>query len=183
MRDGGLTRTAAKLRLATATEADAAAIALLRTAAAERLTDDYGPGHWSGVVTDRIVLRGLKNSRVLVARRGAEIVGTLRLATKKPWAIDAAYFTRVDRPLYLTDMAVDPRAQRQGVGRELLNAAVAIASAWPADAIRLDSYDADAGAGPFYEKCGFREVGRVTYRGTPLVYYEMVLGGVRKEEE
>ena len=29
-----------------------------------------------------------------------------------------------------------------------------------------------AGAGPFYEKCGFTEMGRVTYRITPLIYYE-----------
>jgi hypothetical protein len=27
----------------------------------------------------------------------------------------------------------------------------------------------------FYAKCGYREVGRVTYRGTPLVYFERLL--------
>jgi hypothetical protein len=43
------------------------------------------------------------------------------------------------------------------------------------DAIRLDAYDAEAGAGPFYARCGFREVGRVLYRSTPLVYYERLL--------
>ena len=47
--------------------------------------------------------------------------------------------------------------------------------AWPADAIRLDAYDAPAGAGDFYAKCGFREVGRATYRGVPLVYFELLL--------
>ncbi len=50
-----------------------------------------------------------------------------------------------------------------------------IARAWPADAIRLDAYDADAGAGIFYAKCGCTEVGRVSYRGTPLIYYELLL--------
>ena len=35
------------------------------------------------------------------------IVGTLRLVTKKPWAIDPAYFASVRRPLYLLSMAVD----------------------------------------------------------------------------
>lgn len=49
------------------------------------------------------------------------------------------------------------------------------AQSGPADAICLDAYDAAAGAGPFYAKCGFREVGRASYRGTPLVYYEMLL--------
>lgn len=50
-----------------------------------------------------------------------------------------------------------------------------VAAAWPADAIRLDAYDAEAGAGAFYEKCGYRQRGRVVYRGDPLVYYELLL--------
>lgn len=112
---------------------------------------------------------------MLVARSGGRIVGTLRLATKKPWAIDRKYFTQVRRPVYLTDMAVDPAVQRTGIGRQLLEYAASVTRSWPADAIRLDSYDANAGAGPFYAKCGLREVGRVTYRGTPLIYFEMVL--------
>jgi hypothetical protein len=51
----------------------------------------------------------------------------------------------------------------------------AIARAWPADAVRLDAYDAPAGAGGFYARCGYRERGRVTYRGVPLIYFEHVL--------
>jgi hypothetical protein len=50
-----------------------------------------------------------------------------------------------------------------------------VARAWPSQAIRLDAYDADAGAGGFYAKCGFREVGRVTYRTVPLIYFELLL--------
>jgi GNAT superfamily N-acetyltransferase len=65
--------------------------------------------------------------------------------------------------------------QRQGVGRRLLEEAKIVAAAWPCDAIRLDAYDAAAGAGPFYAKCGFREVGRMTYRGVPLIYFELLV--------
>ena len=72
-------------------------------------------------------------------------------------------------------MAVDPAVQRRGIGRQLLEAAASVARAWPADAIRLDTYDADAGAGPFYVKCGYREVGRASYRGTPHIYFELLL--------
>ena len=157
------------------TEADASLIAALHFAVAERLTREYGRGHWSSSPTDRAVLRGIRSSRVLVACNGVSVVGTLRLATKKPWAIDPSYFTRVERPLYLHDLAVDPGMQRQGIGRQLLTAAAAAGKAWPADAIRLDAYDAAAGAGPFYTRNGFRKVGSVTYRGTPLVYFELLL--------
>jgi len=174
-RDGGVARPPLELTFGTARESDAAGVAAVRSAAAERLTEEFGGGHWSGLASERGVLSAMRSSRVLVARHGREIVGTLRLATKKPWAIDASYFTKVARPLYLTDMAVDPRMQRMGVGQRLLEAAAAVARRWPADAIRLDSYDAAAGAGPFYEKCGYREVGRASYRGNPLIYYEKLL--------
>ena len=50
-----------------------------------------------------------------------------------------------------------------------------VARALPAHAIRLDAYDSPAGAGDFYTKCGFRERGRVVYRGDPLIYYELLL--------
>jgi GNAT superfamily N-acetyltransferase len=155
--------------------ADALAIAALRTAVAGDLTARYGPGHWSGCATERGVLLGIRTSRVLVAHRGTTILGTLRLATKKPWAIDVAYFTAVPRPLYLMDMAVMPGHQGRGVGRRLLEAAAEAARAWPAQAIRLDAYDAPAGAGGFYESCGYTARGHVVYRGVPLLYYERVL--------
>ena len=163
------------LRIATATVADAQAIAALRTSVAEHLTALHGRGHWSSCATERGVLRGLSTLRVLVARSAAGIVATLRLAPKKPWAIDRAYFASVPRPLYLLDMAVEPVLRGRGVGRRLLAEAETVARLWPADAIRLDAYDGPAGAGAFYRKCGYREVGCVIYRGVPLVYFERLL--------
>jgi hypothetical protein len=49
------------------------------------------------------------------------------------------------------------------------------ARAWPAGAVRTSAYDGAAGAGPFYAKCGFREMGRVTYRTIPMIFFEMIL--------
>ena len=158
-----------------ATDADASSIAALRSATAAHLTATFGKGHWSHLVTERAVSRDLKTARVLVARRGPSIVATMTLATKKPWAIDLAYFTAVPRALYLHAMAVAPELQRQGIGRDLVRQSMAVARAFPSQAIRLDAYDAAAGAGGFYAKCGFREVGRVTYRTVPLVYFELLL--------
>lgn len=99
----------------------------------------------------------------------------LRLATKKPWAIDVSYFTPVKRPLYLTGMAVSVAHQSQGLGRQALEDAERIAREWPAGAIRLDAWDAAAGSGGFYDKCGYRKRGHVVYKGTPLIYYERLV--------
>jgi ribosomal protein S18 acetylase RimI-like enzyme len=158
-----------------ATETEAPAIARLHTVVALSLTREFGIGHWSAGVSERGVLYAMRASNVYIVSHQTEVVATFQLATKKPWAIDTSYFTQSARPLYLTAMAVEPTSQRRGIGRAMLEQARGIARVWPGDAIRLDAYDSAAGAGGFYAKCGFTEVGRATYRGTPLIYYELIL--------
>lgn len=158
-----------------ATPDDALALASLHNAVAERLTALHGEGPWSAVTTEKGVRYAMRTSRVYVERDHGSIIATFRLATKKPWAIDVDYFAPAQRPLYLLGMAVAPRRQRRGVGRQCLADASALARDWPADAIRLDAWDADAGAGGFYVRCGYTEVGRRTYRGNALIYLEQCL--------
>jgi GNAT superfamily N-acetyltransferase len=164
------------VRVTPVTPADAAAIAGVRVAAADRLTQDFGDGHWSARTNEASVLRDMKASRVLAVRAHDQIVGTLTLQTKKPWAIDLSYFTPCRQALYLINMAVAPAHQRLGVGRALLEEALRVARSFPADAIRLDAYQLPAGAGPFYRKCGYTHVGGATYRGVPLLYFELMTG-------
>ncbi len=163
------------LAFAAATPPETPAIAALRNAVADDLTARHGRGWWSGQCTGRGVAADMRQSEILVAREGARIVATLRLSTRKPWAIDRAYFTPVPRPLYLTTMAVAPDRQRRGLGRACLAHAVTRARSWPAQSLCLDAFDHPAGAGGFYRACGFREQGRGTYRGVPLIYFEMLV--------
>jgi ribosomal protein S18 acetylase RimI-like enzyme len=158
-----------------ATAAAAEEIAKIRTAVAEKLTSEYGKGHWSSPSSIRSVLLDLRTSSVYIARQQEKVIATLRLAAKKPWAIDTKYFTPGKRPLYLTSMAVDPELQRQGIGRYCLEEVKRIAREWPSDAVRLDAYDAEAGAGGFYARCGYREVGRAAYRKVRLIYFELLV--------
>ncbi len=164
-----------KLTVSIAAQAAAPELVAMHNAVAEDLTSRHGRGVWSSATTLKGMLFGMRHSRALIARTGKRIVGTLHLQTKKPWAIDVSYFTPVKKALYLTRMAVTPAMQRSGIGRLLLEEAAKQARAWPAHAIRLDAFEGDAGAGEFYAKCGFREVGRVTYRKAPLIYFELVL--------
>jgi GNAT superfamily N-acetyltransferase len=130
------------------------------------------------MTSERSVELALRRARLRVGVEGKRIVTTLQLATRKPWAIDIAYFTPVQHPLYLTGMAVSVAHQGRGLGRAALDDARAVALGWPADAIRLDAYDAPAGAGRFYERCGYEACARIVYRDNPLIYYELVLGQV-----
>jgi GNAT superfamily N-acetyltransferase len=164
-----------RLTFRDATEADVPAIAALQNAAAGALTARYGHGHWSSLTSERAVLQSLPHARVRIGRSGRRVLTVLRLATRKPWAIDVSHFTPVRRPLYLTGMAVSVAEQRRGLGRQALEDAHRVAAVWPAGAIRLDAYDAAAGAGGFYAACGYRACGRATYRGNPLAYYELLV--------
>jgi GNAT superfamily N-acetyltransferase len=168
-----MTRAAPSWHLRAATDIDAPELAGLHTAVAGDLTARFGKGHWSSPATEKGVLRDIRTSSVWIARSRGRLIATLRLATKKPWAIDTSYFTPCVRPLYLTSMAVALDRQGTGVGTHCLELVRNIAREWPADMLRLDAYDTPAGAGTFYAKCGFRVVGRAVYRGTPLVYFEM----------
>ena len=163
------------LRFRDATLNDAPVIAALQNAAAGALTARFGAGHWSSLVTERGAALAQRHARVRVGKSGKRILTVVRLATKKPWAIDVSFFTPVKRPLYLTGLAVSVAHWGQGLGRLAMEDACATARDWPADAIRLDAYDSPAGAGDFYLKCGFEERGRVVYRADPLVYYELLL--------
>jgi GNAT superfamily N-acetyltransferase len=164
-----------KLTFRDAKPGDVPVLAALHNATAGALTQRFGEGPWSGLGNERGAELGLRHARVRVGRVGKRIYTTLRLAPKKPWAIDTRCFTPVKHPLYLTGMAVSVAHQGKGLGRIALEDAIRVATGWPADAIRLDAWDAVAGAGGFYAACGFRECGRREYRGTPLIYYELVL--------
>ena len=164
-----------EVTLKQATAAQAVAIAKVRMATNEKLTREFGRGPWTSTVTEKGVLYGMRTGRVYMARGGRTIIGTLQLTTTKPWAIDKKYFSKCERPLYLLAMAVEPDQQRRGIGRAMLEDLKRVVKAWPGYAIRLDAYDLPGGGGEFYAKCGYREKGRVTYRGAPLIYYELLL--------
>lgn len=158
-----------------AAENDIPALLRLRLAVEADQARRFGTDRWATTINEKGITRGLKTSRVLVARDHGRIIGALRMDTKKPWAIDLQYFTPVGRAVYLHDVDVDPTVQQSGIGRQLLERAKMVAAEWPVDAIRLDAYDGASGGGPFYTKCGFTEVGRAVYRRVPLVYFEFLI--------
>ena len=171
----GFTQGSVRLKLQTATADDVTDLVSLRNAVNEHLRSQYGDGYWLARSTERGALFGMRRGTVYLARYRGKLIATLTLSTRKPWAIDKKYFHASEKPLYLTAMAVHPDYQRKGIGRSSIDEARRLAIAWPGDAIRLDAYDTAAGAGDFYRKCGFREVGRAVYRVAPLIYFEMLL--------
>ena len=114
----------AQLSFRPATPNDAAVLAALHTEVAEHLTKLMRAGPGSGATMTKGVLIAMRTSHVYRRNLGTELVGTFRLATKKPWAIDTSYFSAGRKPLYLLAMAVDPARQRQGIGGRCLQETV-----------------------------------------------------------
>lgn len=164
-----------RVKLQAAEAEDAEAIAALRNAVSDDLTFKHGKGWWTSHCTTAGVLFDPRNAKLYAALHRDEVVASLVLGTKKPWAIDLKYFSKVKRPLYLTSMVVAPELQRQGLGRACVDEVTKIARRAKAGAIFLDAYDHPAGAGLFYVKCGWRESGCVTYRAAPLIYCELLV--------
>lgn len=164
-----------RLTLQPATARDVPELVQFRTAVNLDLAQRYGAGFWVTRSTAKGALAAMKRGRVFTGRWRGRIIASLTLSTRRPWAIDAKYFQPSETPLYLTAMAIDPGHQGKGLGRLCMEEARRIATEWPADAIRLDAWDARAGAGEFYRKCGYREVGRAAYRKTRLIYFELLL--------
>jgi len=175
-----------KLVVTEATVNDVAEILVLRLAVSADMEKSFGDDRWAPPVNEASVLRLFKSPRtrksdgallvrILVGKSRGKIIALTRMQTAKPWAFDLKYFTPGCNAVYLGDVEVSPTHHGKGLGTQLMNAAIAAARAWPATAVRVSAYDGAAGAGPFYEKCGFREVGRVTYRKTPIIFFEMLL--------
>jgi GNAT superfamily N-acetyltransferase len=159
-----------------ATEDDVAGIAALRLAVARDLQVRFGDGIWAATNDSLAGVRAeLRMAQTYVTRHDGAVVATVRLTTKNPWLGDTRFFTGCERPLYLLALAVAPKWQRCGVGRQCLREARRIAVGRGAGAIRLDAFDAPAGAGEFYRKCGFREVHRGGYHGMPLIWFELLV--------
>lgn len=166
------------VKLEPAREKDAAGIAAVRVGVGRQLTEQYGRGTWSYVAESEWGVRAdIMTSNVYVVRQAGTVAATLRLSTKPPWVGDISFFTPERTVLYLTSMAVAPKLQRSGIGRGCLEAVKRIATEWPANVVRLDAYDAPAGAGEFYRKAGWTEVHRAPYNGTPLIYFEWRVSG------
>ncbi|MDE1152157.1 MAG: GNAT family N-acetyltransferase [Micavibrio sp.] len=156
--------------------ADILAIHQVRKAAADALTSQFGNGPWSSVSIISTAERALSGRTLFKIVDGSTIIGTLTLTPlrigfyKPDWFADAAA-----KALYLHSMSIHPQRQHDDIGRQALEQVEAFAGQQGFTAIRLDSYDSDAGAGGFYESCGFVQVAREDAMKTKLKIYERII--------
>lgn len=156
--------------------ADARRVREVRAVAADDLTARFGRGHWSGASSLATLRKHARARQLHVVELEGEIVATFTLSPRKIAFYSKSWFADPDASaLYLTNMAVRPDVQRRGIGRWIMGRIENLARADGCGAVRFDAYDADAGAGEFYRKCGYHCVHRGSIGGTALEYYEKTL--------
>jgi GNAT superfamily N-acetyltransferase len=155
---------------------DAATVSKIRAAVAKDLTLRYGPGHWSEVFAVATIRKHMAERPIyLVGLDGAQIA-TFELRADAPFWYSHSWFSEPDAPaFYLFSMAVLPEWQRHGVGASIMSQVEEMGRSEGRQAIRFDAYDAPAGAGRFYQKCGYALVHRGSFNGVALEYYEKQL--------
>jgi GNAT superfamily N-acetyltransferase len=142
-------------------------------ASGDELARLHGPGRWSETVKPAVFKRGVLTRVLYLACRQGEAVATFCLGQRRPLFYPPALFSRPEAPaVYLSSMAVAPQVQGQGIGRWCLGQAEGLAARQHLTCLRLDAYEGPAGAGPFYEKCGYRALGRVPLSEAALIVYE-----------
>lgn len=168
--------SAPTLRLRKAGLADVGAVRDILTAAASDLTTRFGHGHWSNVRAVETLQKYASNGTLHIVEADAGPVATLRLTDRKIGFYKKGWFARPQDPAgYLLDMAVHSDHQRRGIGRQAMELAERLARRDGLLAVRLDAYKGHAGAGKFYEKCGYRLVHESAMRGVALQYFEKLL--------
>ena len=102
--------------------------------------------------------------RVLVARDGTgAIVGHLQLVPSGPDSLE------------IKSIAVSPESRRNGIGRALVERAVALARAEGVAGVTATTATADVDNVRFYQRCGFRAASIERDRFTPAAGYSLDL--------
>ncbi|MFZ5625492.1 MAG: GNAT family N-acetyltransferase [Gemmatimonadota bacterium] len=161
------------LTLVRLTPEQVAEIHPIMRATATDLATRYGRGHWSYTPSlDRLAVQAERRHVFAVRRRG-RAVATLALNRKAPgWYHLERFRFPADPAAYLSNLAVLPGLQGQGIGRWCVSEAERMAAEWGCLALRFDAYDSPAGAAPFYRKCGFVSRGPFVFNRVPLILFE-----------
>jgi GNAT superfamily N-acetyltransferase len=110
----------------------------------------------------------ISEKEIFLVALDATPVATFELQTKKTFWYDERWFAEPDAAaFYLLHMAVSPERQRRGNGRIIVAKIEDIARGAGRRAVRFDAYDAAAGAGAFYQKCGYALVHSGSFNDVP----------------
>lgn len=171
-----MTADAISIRALAATDSLIELTALLHKAYAE-----LGAQGWNFTGVDQpveITAKRVMTGHCLLALQGAAMVGTVTVrGPYRPdvdaWCLNTAWYTRADTAI-LSQFAVDPQCQGQGLGARLMLAAEAWARAQGMAHIALDTAKPAIDLQRRYARCGYAPVADVQWDGKTYASVLMV---------
>lgn len=171
--------TASSIDIAPGRAEDLDAILSLTSACGRHMREN-GIDQWDENYPDRESLANdLRSETLFVYREGKEILGIVVLNEKQDEEyIQIHWSTSEDeKNLVVHRLAVQPLAQGRGIARKLMDFAEDYARKMKYHAIRLDTYSQNPRNQKFYQKRGYRELGKVFLKYKkehPYYCYELV---------
>jgi ribosomal protein S18 acetylase RimI-like enzyme len=121
----------------------------------------------------------IKNNELLVFTKGALLVGCIALCTKMDDVYkDVKWLTKDVKSLYVHRLAVDPKFQKKGIGKKLMDYAEDFAKKNNFISIRLDTFSKNKNNMRFYERRGYKRLEEVFFPEQskfPFYCYELII--------
>ncbi|WP_034256723.1 GNAT family N-acetyltransferase [Adhaeribacter aquaticus] len=130
---------------------------------------------WDASYPDYLTLKtDIQTGTLYGLRIGGVLAGIIVLNQEQPEDYLAINWQHT-QPLIIHRVCVHPLFQRQGVAQQLLNFAEQYATAQRHKSIRLDAFVHNPFALRLYQKLGYQERGKVTFRKGPFYCFEKAL--------
>lgn len=128
--------------------------------------------------TQTIFENDINNEILYLIKNDYECLGIIAFDEQQsPEYKEISWFTEGKKVLVIHRLAVNPKHQKQGIGKLLLDFAENIAMKKQYTSIRLDSYSGNSRAIKLYENRGYRKTGQIffPYRELPFYCFEKKL--------
>jgi ribosomal protein S18 acetylase RimI-like enzyme len=134
-----------------ATEADIPAMVSLLQSCAEHM-HQQGMSHWLGVYDVDSVSANLAQKSVYLAKKDHQIVGCIAVNEQPSDYYAECWPDALKADFYITQLAVSPAQQQQGIGKFLMQQAM---KSLPSGILQLDAVDHYPALLAFYKNLGF----------------------------
>ena len=125
-----------------------------------------------------IIVDDIESSSMYVLKEGNSLLGIITInEDQSPEYGNLDWISHGGKVLVVHRLAVQPKNQRLGIGKRLMDFAENYAKGKRYTSIRLDAYSGNHGALRLYEQRGYIKVGQVVFpmRELPFYCYEKVL--------
>jgi len=136
--------------------------------------------------TLKIIASDIESGSMYVLKNGGDLLGMIAINEEQsPEYGQLNWRVRSGKVLVIHRLAIDPKWQKQGIGRQLMDFAENYALENGYASIRLDAYSGNPRALQLYERRGYQKAGQLVFplRELPFFVYEKVMLKIRRYRE